>query len=341
MKINNFPAGRAPAPKSMRGFSLVELMVAIAIGLILIAGLATLFANSSQTGNEIDKSIRQIENGRYAAELLSGDISVAGYYGELSTAGMTLGTASACATAIGALGWSNAALTAPVAVTGFNATEAAALGCLANYKAGTVALALRHLDAKAVAPGASTNGGVYLQTSRCATDPNATRFIISTTSTDFTLRGLNCTAINNVQRYITRVYYVASCNECGVDTTPTLKWAELQGNQMVVSPLAEGIEDVAYGYGFDTNGDGSPDTYLAGLSGVAGAQDNDWGNVVGVRVHMLSRTTESSPGFSDPSGKTYDLGPSGTRGPFNDGYKRRAYTVTARLNNVAGPRETP
>ncbi len=338
MKIN-LPVGGVSAHKSMRGFSLVELMVAIAIGLILVAGLATLFANSSQTGNEIDKSIRQIENGRYAAELLSEDISVAGYYGELSTTGMTFGAASACATAVSALGWDNAALTGPVAVTGFNATEAAALACLTNYKGGTAALALRHLDTTAVAPGASTNGGVYLQTSRCSTDPNATRFIISTTPTDFTLRGLNCTAINSVQRYITRIYYVASCNECGVDTIPTLKRAELKGNQMVISPLAEGIEEVAYDYGFDTSGDGTPDTYLTGLSGVAGAQDNDWGNVVGIRIHMLSRTTETSSG--SPDSKIYGLGLSGTRGPFNDSYKRRAYTVTMRVNNVAGPREAP
>lgn len=338
MKIN-LPVGGVSAHKSMRGFSLVELMVAIAIGLILVAGLATLFANSSQTGNEIDKSIRQIENGRYAAELLSEDISVAGYYGELSTTGMTFGAASACATAVSALGWDNAALTGPVAVTGFNATEAAALACLTNYKGGTAALVLRHLDTTAVAPGASTNGGVYMQTSRCSTDPNATRFIISTTSTDFTLRGLNCTAINSVQRYITRIYYVASCNECGVDTIPTLKRAELKGNQMVISPLAEGIEEVAYDYGFDTSGDGTPDIYRTGLSGVAGAQDNDWGNVVGIRIHMLSRTTETSSGFTDS--KTYGLGLSGTRGPFNDSYKRRAYTVTTRVNNVAGPREVP
>ena len=153
------------------------------------------------------------------------------------------------------------------------------------------------------------------------------------------MRGLNCTAINNVQRYVTRIYYVAACNECGIDTTPTLKWAELKGNQMVASPLAEGIEEVAYDYGFDTNGDGTPDNYLTGLSGVAGAQDNDWANVVGIRVHILSRTTETSPGFVDS--KTYDLGLSGTRGPFNDAYKRRAYTVTTRVNNVAGPREIP
>ena len=55
----------------MKGFSLVELMVSLAIGLVLVAGLATLFADSSRTGAEIDKSMRQIENGRYAVDLLS------------------------------------------------------------------------------------------------------------------------------------------------------------------------------------------------------------------------------------------------------------------------------
>lgn len=329
--------------KPMRGFSLVELMVALAIGLILVAGLAALFANSSQSGNEIDKSIRQIENGRYAAELLTENISIAGYYGELARDGMTVTTpdpATLCATTITGLGWDNAALTIPAAVTGLTATQAAALtACLPNYKTGTVGLVLRHLDTTAVAPGAATNGGVYIQSSRCSTDPTATKFVISTASTDFTLKNLNCVAINTVQRYVARIYYVASCNECGIDTTPTLKRAELVGNAMVVSPLVEGIEEVAYDYAFDTNNDGAPDVYLAGLSGVAAAADNDWNNVVGVRVHMLSRTTETSPGFVD--GKTYDLGLAGTRGPFTDAYKRRAYTVTARINNVAGPREIP
>lgn len=320
-------------------------MVAIAIGLVLVAGLVTLFANSSQSTNEIDKSIRQIENGRYAAELLSENISVAGYYGELTTDGISLGTPAACAAAAGTLGWDNGLTATPVVpvapmpVTGFNATQAAALTCLTNYKAGTPALLLRHLDTNFVTPGTATDGNFYVQTSRCATDPVATRFIISTASANFTLRDMNCTSINKVQRYVTRIYYVAGCNECGVDTLPTLKRVELRGTQMVVSPLAEGIEDVAYDYGFDTNNDGTPDTYLTDLSGVAGAQDNDWKNVVGIRIHMLSRTTEASSGFTDS--KTYDLGLSGTRGPFNDRFKRRAYTVTTRLNNVAGLRETP
>lgn len=325
--------------RSNRGFSLVELMVSIAIGLILIAGLAMLFANSSQTGQEIEKSIRQIENGRYALELLNEDVSVAGYYGEVSTTGITLGTAPACATALADLGWNNAALTAPVALTGLTPTETAALACLSNHKAGTAAVVLRRLDTTPASPGPGTNGSAYLQTSRCSTDPNNTRFILSDTATDFSLRGLDCTAVNTIHRYITRIYFVASCNECGSDTVPTLKRAELRGTAMVIVPLAEGIEEVAYDYGFDTDGNGSPDVYLTGLSGVSGAADNDWSNVVGVRINMLSRSTETSAGFTD--GKTYSLGLAGTRGPFTDKHKRRAYTVTSRLNNVAGPRETP
>lgn len=338
-----------PAPgvarKRSRGFSLVELMVAVAIGLILVGGLVTLFANSSHTANEIDKSVRQIENGRYATELLSENISIAGYYGELTTDGISLGSPAACASATNALGWDNGLSAVPVVpvaplpMTGLSASQAAGLTCLTNHKLGTVALVLRHLDTAFVTPGVATDGNVYVQTSRCSTDPVNTRFIISTASADFTLRDINCTSINKVQRYVTRIYYVASCNECGVDTIPTFKRVELRGSQMVVSPLAEGIEDVAYDYGFDTNNDGAPDSYQSGLSGAAGAADNEWKNVAGIRIHMLSRTTETSPGLTDS--KTYALGLSGNRGPFNDNYKRRAYTVTKRLNNVAGLREKP
>ena len=333
------------ARRHSQGFSLVELMVAIAIGLILMGGLVTLFANSSHTAEEINKSVQQIENGRYAVELLSENVSIAGYYGDLTTDGISLGTPAACASATDALGWDNGLSAvpvvpvAPLVMTGLSASQAAGLTCLTNHKAGTAALVLRHLDTAFVTPGTATDGHVHVQTSRCSADPVTTRFIVSTASANFTLRDINCISINTVQRYVTRIYYVANCNECGIDTIPTFKRVELKGGQMVVSPLAEGIEDVAYDYGFDTDNDGVPDSYLIGLSGVAGAADNEWKNVVGMRIHMLSRTAETSPGFTDS--KTYALGLSGNRGPFNDNYKRRAYTVTRRLNNVAGLREKP
>lgn len=335
-------------PRTAQGFSLVELLVAMAVGLILVGGLISLFANSSHTGNELEKSIRQLESGRYGLELLNEDLSVAGYYGDVSLEGVSYQPAAACATAVANLGWRNPTLLpptpfeAPLPVTGVAGTETVALGCLENRKAGTPALVVRRVDTERVAPSVATTGGVYLQTSRCSSDPTETRFLLGSTTSTFTLRTQNCTGLNEVQRYISRIYYVASCNECGIDTVPTLKRAELRSTATTtlnISPLAEGVDDMAFDYGFDTDGNGSPDVYRTSLSGIAGAADNNWANVVGVRVHLLSRSTEPSPGFTD--GKTYSLGLSGTRGPFNDNFKRRVYTVTSRLHNIAGPREAP
>jgi len=65
----------------VRGFSLVELMVALAIGLVLLTLLATVFANSSRSQKEITMAAQQVENGRYAIELLSEDLRHAGFYG--------------------------------------------------------------------------------------------------------------------------------------------------------------------------------------------------------------------------------------------------------------------
>src|SRR5712691_6457768 len=65
------------------GLSLVELLVSIALGLMVLAGVIVVFANSSAARNELERSSRQIENGRYALELLSSDLRMAGFYGEL------------------------------------------------------------------------------------------------------------------------------------------------------------------------------------------------------------------------------------------------------------------
>ena len=324
---------------NQRGFTLVELMVGLVVGLLLLSALGALFVNTSQSNVEFDKSVRQIENARHGMDLLREDIATAGYYGDLLTEDLSFSTPAACATAIANLGWDNSSETIPTPVTGLNGTETAALTCLSSHKANTPALVLRRVDTARLAVTAAGSGSPFLQTSRCKNDPSDTRFVLSDAAAGLTLRNLDCSAANQVQRYITRIYYVSTCNECGLDTTPTLKRAELIGGTFSQAPLAEGIEDLAFEFGFDTDGDGSADTFNTSLSCTAGAADNDWSNVVGVRIRMLSATIESTPGFS--SSRTFDLGLLGTRGPFNDGLKRRVYAMTVRLNNVAGPREQP
>lgn len=339
---------------SARGFSLVELMVGMAVGLVLIAGLSLLFANTSQSGNELEKSIRQIENGRYAVELLHEDLMLAGFYGEVPSDNLTLSSADLCATGPTALGWDTSIPStpkAPLPVVGLTDSEASALACLPNRLAGTRAVAVHRLDTDIVAPASiTTTDVVYVQTSRCISDPSSSPFVASPDPSTLILREKDCATQSSARKYISRIYYVASCNECGADTVPTLKMAELRGNAMSVIPLAEGIENMVLEYGFDTTdpldpdpatnaSKGLPELFLTGLSGTAGARDNDWANVVAMRIHLLSRTTERSRGYDD-AGKTYALGPISINGDTT-GFKRRVYTSTVRIINVAGRRETP
>src|SRR5262245_21942596 len=59
-----------PALKE-EGFSIVELMIALTLGLILVTVLVSALTANSAGRAELDKSSQQIESGRYALQLLS------------------------------------------------------------------------------------------------------------------------------------------------------------------------------------------------------------------------------------------------------------------------------
>src|SRR5205085_10975595 len=96
-----------------------------------------------------------------------------------------------------------------------------------------------------------------------------------------------------------RTYYVADCDECGSDTIPTLKRAELSGAQIVVTPLVEGIESLQLEYGFDGDGDGNPDRWLEAPDAALGAAFGDWSNVLAVRLYALVRAGDAQAGYVD------------------------------------------
>ena len=70
-----------PVRCKLSGFSLIELMVAITIGLLILIATTTLFINVSDGNRSISKTNRQIENGRLAIQLLASDVAHAGFWG--------------------------------------------------------------------------------------------------------------------------------------------------------------------------------------------------------------------------------------------------------------------
>jgi type IV pilus assembly protein PilW len=317
------------------GLSLVELMVALAIGAGLMAALVALVVSNSRASNELESSSRQIENGRYAIDLLSEEISLAGFYGEVPQGAVTFTTPATCATLLANQGWSAAGLQVPVPLQGL--AGATAPTCIANHRTGTALLTLHRVSTQAATAGSVTAGNPHLQTSNCEADPAGVDFVFSDAPAALTLRQRNCTTGSPVRRFVKRTYFIASCSECTGDRIPTLKRIELVGGRVVETPIAEGIEELQFEFGFDTDSDGSVDVFRTGVDGIAGSPENAWGNVVAVRVHLIARGTEAFPGFSDE--RTFDLGLHGARGPFADGFKRRSYTTLVRVMNPAGARE--
>lgn len=335
---------RTPGRKRQKGLTLVELMVASVISLAITAALVGVFASNSRSRTELDRSSRQIENGRYALELLAEEIRLAGFYGEVPMIGALQVEASPCAVDAAQLGWQLSPLRTPVPLQSVPAGAADAV-CLSDRADGPAsslgvappALAIRRLATIAVAPGAVAAGNEYVQTSGCDNDPVATRLVVSGAAADFTLRNLACTAPAQVRRIMQRTYFIASCSNCATDAIPSLKRVELIDGALQLRTMAEGIEALGIDLGFDLDGDGAPDEWRLGPDGAAGSPANDLGNVMAVRLHLLSRTTEATAGHVDD--RVYDLGLAGTVGPFGDGFKRRVYSGVVRLNNPAGRRE--
>ncbi|MGE5198459.1 MAG: PilW family protein, partial [Rhodospirillaceae bacterium] len=82
MRLSDRRAGPASwAVRAPGGFGLVELMVSIAIGLVLIAALVALFLGTTRNNREMATANSMIENGRFAIQLLEGDVIHAGFWG--------------------------------------------------------------------------------------------------------------------------------------------------------------------------------------------------------------------------------------------------------------------
>ncbi|MDQ7091094.1 MAG: PilW family protein [Methylococcales bacterium] len=74
-----------PINSAQRGITLIEIMIAMVIGLFLMGGVMQIFLSSQQTYKMQDNLSRMQENGRFAVEFISRDIRMAGYWGCLKT----------------------------------------------------------------------------------------------------------------------------------------------------------------------------------------------------------------------------------------------------------------
>src|SRR6266446_2914511 len=232
---------RAPHPCRLRraysrvtGLSLVELLISIALGLMVLAGVIVVFANSSAARNELERSSRQIENGRYALELLSDDLRMAGFYGELEvgTFAMPAALPDPCSTTIA--DWKAAI---PIHLQAYD-NGAGAPGCIpASLKSGTDIVVVRRVRGCLAGVGscdAPVPGKPYVQVALCSAEAAAQGALPPPTPYPFGLQGTaafsshlrDCTTVAGQREYLVSIYFVSTDNGAG-QGIPTLKRLEL------------------------------------------------------------------------------------------------------------------
>jgi type IV pilus assembly protein PilW len=364
MFVTHPQPSRARRAGFQAGFSLVELMIAITLGLLLLSALTAAFINSSRTRDELERASQQIENGRYAMQALSDDLRLAGFWGQFNIRAaapptpLTLpdpciaaGTPANLIVLRDAIplhiqGYDDANAATPAAIAALTCQDAASppVRSLADWKAGTdVVIVRRASTCIKGATDCALSSAPYFQASLCNSITELAsanwfdQFRLDTVDSNLDRKIKNCTTTQTDKRqFIVRIYFVAN-NDASGDGIPTLKRAELAGGSFSTVSIAPGIENLQLEYGIDTNADGAADSMSADPGSVA-----NWSNVVAVKVNLLARAASPTLGYTDP--KTYTLGMKADGTTANavtpgGSYKRRVFQSEVRLYNPAGRRE--
>ncbi|HYD07514.1 MAG TPA: PilW family protein [Reyranella sp.] len=292
---------RLPPRSRQQGLSLIELMIAITLGLLVLAGLTTVFVTASESQRELQRSAQQIENGRYAIDTLTNDIHHAGYYGRFSAYSDPTAIPDPCITGNEAA--LTTAMSAPIQLytaadqtsqPSLASTSCAAYGLTAaNLQPGSDVLVIRRADTSslrypadgqlptATTTDSTTTAAVYMQT-----NPKNVNVFFGTGAAANTLTTMtqkNGTA-ELARRYRVHIYFVAPCsmpagtacaaNDDGGTPVPTLKRLELTvvggTRTFEVVPIAEGIQAFKVELGVDN----SPSTANASTNRIGdGAPD--------------------------------------------------------------------
>lgn len=252
-----------------RGFTLIEMMVAMTISLLIMVAVLTLYLNLSRTSDDMAKTDSLIDNGRYAVGLLQEDLAHAGFWNgyvpqfdDLTATTPPTDYPKALPQVCSAFStWTQQDRINAVGVV-VQAYSAVPPGCSAivtNLASNSDVLVVRHADTCSPGVGncdALTAGKVYFQSSFCKTE-SVGSFVLDTTG--FTLHSLDCLTVAERRKFVTDLYYVRDYSVTVGDGIPTLVRSSFDSSGgatpanalQAAVPLIDGIEAFRVELGID------------------------------------------------------------------------------------------
>lgn len=345
---NHQPLGH----KKLRGYSLIELMISITLGLIIISGLLVVFVNSRASSKTNDRTAEVMSNGRFALATLKEDLRAAGFVGYLGATPNTptttltpitnecLETGATASTFVSNIGQG---------IWGSKDSNPFSANCIpaSHYARGDV-LVIRKLSPTA-ATSLSANQ-LYFRSSYAAGEifRGAPTAVCPAPQSGYTapfdkapcLAGSPGVDLLNfpieVHVYFIRPYTVSATES---PLTPALCRLVLNsGGIMAEEVVASGIEDMRIQYSVSLTNQTSQYLEANSIVGASTATSSDWDNVSAARVWLLARNSTIEPGYSNTTvynlaSSTYPRTP-----PTNftgDSYRRQMFNTVVQLRNPA------
>jgi type IV pilus assembly protein PilW len=343
-------APRCPA----HGFTLVELMIALLITLILIAGSGQIFIGANRSYRLQDSLARLQENGRYALATVLADIRRAGYLGGLHGIHMIedntnggVRNAHRVATDDGRctdINWVRM-LSHPVFGTD---DHRRGYDCLPREPIHSGDILVTRFAAPWVIGGVTTNmrhmarhpNHLYLRTSlaggKLFEGKNETANLVngSTRAAELVARGY----------FVRTLKHASACTSPGAGRMPALYRISQVNGALVTQEVARGVEQFQVQYGIDSNNNGAVDSYIDAMN----TGDPRWQQVSAVRIWLLVRAECAETNYDNTH--RYSMGnitvhPAGSDrdadgridgdidGDGNDDYRRHLFSSTVALRN--------
>lgn len=323
-----------------QGFTIVEILVSLAISTMLMAGLVKVVVDVNR-GTQLVESISvQQDNSRIAFQILHDAVVNSGHWGGLKGSDITAAS-SLSLTASGNCNESWITNTNEP-IRGYDG--AASIGatnfptdCIsaADYQAETDIFVVRYADPEVKVQSANVGSGSNANTIFVRTilgDSNLGNVgevfkgsdgITSLLSTGDPLATYN-------YAYRSDIYFIRPCNADlpSCDNVSTLVRMRYSGSAYTTEALVENVEQMQLAFGSDTDGDFTVDRYDA-PSAVT-----NWDNVINIRFDLVVRNTETSAEYSDSS--TYSLagGFSYDVASANEKYRRSVYSKSVQIRNL-------
>jgi type IV pilus assembly protein PilW len=317
--------------KSQHGFSLLEVFIALSIGLVLFAGVLSIFVGLKTTTTETSSYGELQENGRFAINVLSDDLLRQDFWGDFTGSVNLTSITPVPAAPLGECtggGVNNG--TFPVAVGHFRTiwgetvNGASIMGCTADANVDSDILQLKRVVSSPlalVAGDAAPVGNYYFMSNLDA-------------GTIFAAGTVPDIKNGRVWQYQHHIYYVR--NEIqGSDTVPVLMQGQLS-NTLAFAPIIDGIEMIRFEYGIDTDitpsaaGYGIVDAYVPANSMTDALWNNTSSRIISVKVYVLARSIRKDNQYENKN--TYNLG--GFAYPVDDNYRRLLFSSTVTLFNA-------